>query len=603
MAYLGLSLSGVLWLNGTTVINEQSAYNNGLLRIQDYIDAHTSNTTQGTTAPDQHDWTHILLPTLVGGDIAVSSSNSPANLGIWGKSVMTRIHNLEGNGSDWASGSAVTTMVALNAALANLVSGATTIAHATAASSLDTPQSYSTLIADYKVKVSGANGTVLVSVGGAYSDSLGGYIAADAVQRTVSLPAQPSAGNIQYCWITKPPTVPIPHASTNGAVGAAPAVPTYPAGEEPCALVIWRGSAAGGIVAAVDIIDIRYGHSFLGSGGGGGGSYTPVSPLTGIGSFGTTVPVDSIISGTYTNVTPINGVRVDRLRIPDSMLSPVYTDATQADQNAYLATGPFKTSIVQGATAGTLVFNPPVGIPLTVQIGNNKKRIDASMSLASRTTNNISAFGAGIYMMVADMTAIGPGWVPTLYGAGTAVPQPGLTQMFLGYVIYDGTSFYLSGRNGHPQFAIQSIVSGTEVQPLGAYRSIQPGENYASLAVAAVPTPLPLTVSTQTTTQVPNGIMSAKVLYSALVTAPGSVQQFYLFPMYYNSIGGTFTEAGNVPRSTENTIPAGGARTVQGWARIQPIYGGPLVVTLGYASGLVGFGIQQIQWDVIVERV
>lgn len=528
MAYVGLSLSGVLWINTQTVINDQSAYNNGLLRIQDYIDAHTSNTTQGTTAPDQHDWTHILLPTLVGGDIAVSSSNSPANLGIWGKSVMTRIHNLEGNGIDWASGSAVTTMVAVSAAMANLVSGATAIAHATTASSLDTPQSYSTLIADYKPKVSGANGTMLVSTGGAYVDSLGAYIAADGVQRTVSLPAQPSAGNIQYCWITKPPTVPIPHA-TGGVVGAAPAVPAYPTGEEPVALVIWRGSAAGGIVAAVDIIDIRFGHSFGSSGSSGSG--------TGLATTDTVVSIGALADGSgeidiyqlgsafFPAGTIVNGKDLSLWRV-----NPLLISSTAGGTNDVPLSDMFKRTItpnayglvVPGATAGTLTFN--------LQSGDDPVVVEAFGKRQEAVFGHVPTSGAitvaGIYTLMADVSVAGLyfGLVLVSGAVLTASNRVPIEQFY-----FDGTTFWNTAPHG-PFRPMQPVINGAHYAKIGGLVVLAD----TGLLAAGGPTLIPGVVTT--TYRIPT-TMNAIIRVNGTLIAPASPGTVRIYVAWSQGLG------------------------------------------------------------------
>ncbi|MCA1668932.1 MAG: hypothetical protein LC793_16365, partial [Thermomicrobia bacterium] len=115
---MALTLTGVLWVNGTTVISDQSAYNNGLQRVADYANAHTLNTTQGSTAPDQHDASHIKV-LVAQKNITQPSSNAAETLDLVIAEIMARIHAIEGQGADWASGSAATTLKIVSDAIAN----------------------------------------------------------------------------------------------------------------------------------------------------------------------------------------------------------------------------------------------------------------------------------------------------------------------------------------------------------------------------------------------------------------------------------------------------------------------------------------------------
>jgi hypothetical protein len=376
MFMAGLSLSGVLWLNGTTVVNEQGAYNNGLIRIQDYVNAHTLNAAQGTTNPDQHSMGHILVPTLVAGDIAVASTNSPADLGVMVRQLMTRIHTIEGTGTDWATGGAIINTSTVNTTLVNILSGSTIIGKALLANGLSAPVAFTTAISDYKVVPSSpATALVLhVNAGPPYIDTAGGYIPA-AAGIDITLPAQPTTTNNRYVYFTKQPATGSIRQTASAVDAVSPIRPTFPIGDEPLACIFQRGATGqpGGIVQAADIEDLRFGSSTV-TATGGGGSSTPASPEVVIGASGTALALDTLLNGgQLANATPYNSVRLDRMRVAEKIIGDTYTSATLDDFLAVAISGDIEAAIT--ATGGQISIVVGSGkAPITIRSGGVRKQ-------------------------------------------------------------------------------------------------------------------------------------------------------------------------------------------------------------------------------------
>jgi hypothetical protein len=592
-----LSLSGVLWVNGTTDINVQSAYNDGLQRISDWANAHGSNTTVGTTPPDQHNTQAIQVPSS-SISIGQSSGNTTTTLDVFLAEITTRIHNIEGNGADWATGSAATTLATIYSAITGhtiiAASAVGNAATATTAAALTTPQPIDTTLSDYKASASGSNATISVAPGGAYVDpSTGFYVAADGSTRTVTLPTQPvGAGVFEYCWITKPPVaasglVSVPHSSTTGVAGTTPAVPAYPTGELPIALVIWRASAPGGVVAAADIIDIRA----LGGAGGagtGGGTYVPASPIVAVGASGSTFQLDLLLSGgDLANVTPYNGVTPANIRITEKLISDSYQDASLEDYLSVAVSGDILGALAGGGTtlALTVASNKP---PITVKVNGKRQRIDPGTTITP--TGSVPANSVAI--LVADLSGTGPNLTTKIIAGGSTLSA---YQVALVQAWYDGSFYYIFAPHG-PLELTKPKINGLNFQPIRQVGT----QATSSGALAISATIVQITNVPLLTIDLPDGAFSARVDWKCQIVAPSPAGQFYTSAMISSGAGVAVAGAGDVMTATD--IPVSSASTRTHWTRFDNRGPGPFNVSLGYITTVAGYVVNSAGIEVEITR-
>jgi hypothetical protein len=340
---------------------------------------------------------------------------------------------------------------------------------------------FSSLITDYKVVPSGAAGTVNVSPGPQYEDSTGTTVGPSGVQ-AASLPTQPSGTNIQYVLISHAPGATTP-VVTGGPVGASPAKPAGIVGNVDLAMVTWRGATTlpSGVVAAADIVDMRFPIPLGGSGGSGAPSTLP------FWLGGTSVSAPNALDAT--SAAPAAA----------AYFHPANLKTGTSNASVHDAIGEFvSASVLAGMTASgaSVTLDASVGPLFVAHAGRYAVLNSGTLATTAITNGSATASGAaGVRYLIADLSAP-PGFAIGIGGNGGVFPTLGTYQKVVATLVWDGTTLYLDRFGVMPADGsyVGGVIDGTQYAPNTFLQTAAGGSITANAGVYAIPFGLGKTV-------------------------------------------------------------------------------------------------------------
>jgi hypothetical protein len=404
-------MGNYLWQDSVTVLIA-AAYNNGLLRAMNYIQAHAENTTVTDIVATQHTTTHIVAPATVAASIGTASSDVVQNVETRLREIMTRINAIEGSSATtWGGGTRPATLVSLY----NAVVTPTIIASPT------TPINVSSLT-DLRVTATGTS-MVLTGAGGTVMTSGGATIDAPAGQ-TVT-PAATTAAQYFPLYYNDSGTLVLGTPAGTRAAAVAPAgvnllgqllVPAN------CTAIYQNAAAAataGGGTRGYLLNPPRTVPYAVG--GGGGGSGAPVNSKYWIS--GTDVGVPQGLNAQNPGTNDFIHPNVVRNSLTDASLHDLLQTAFTYD-----LLSPNRLSF----SGNTVSISASVSNPATISIQGARRKVTGAISAGATGA-------AGIRFVVADCSVAGIStW--SLLNPMPTTPTVAANQLVLAVVWFDGSA-------------------------------------------------------------------------------------------------------------------------------------------------------------------